>query len=65
MSYRGMSLRISMTLINDSEQHVGRTAKVRERLCGSTHSLRSTPRSRTRDVADLRRLLADDRFPIG
>jgi len=34
-----------MTLINDSEQHVGRTAKVHERLCGSRHSLRSALRS--------------------
>jgi hypothetical protein len=29
MSYRGMSLRISMTLIKDSEQHVGRKAVIR------------------------------------
>ena len=27
------------------EQHVGRTAKVHERLCGSRHSLRSALRS--------------------
>jgi hypothetical protein len=29
MSYRGMSLRISMTLINDREQHVWREAEFR------------------------------------
>jgi hypothetical protein len=31
MSYRGMSLKISMTLMSDSEQHVWRIADVR---CG-------------------------------
>jgi hypothetical protein len=62
MSYRGMSLRISMTLINDSEQHVGRTAKVHERLCGSRHSLRSALRSPMRTLLPLssfRRMTAD------
>ena len=65
-----MSLRISMTLINDSEQHVGRTAKVHERLCGSRHSLRSALRSPMRTKPTFIKngwmsAFVDSRFELG
>ena len=52
MSYREMNLKISMTLINDNEQHVGRRADIRA-LCAKV---------RYADKTDLAVGVVNDRF---
>jgi hypothetical protein len=54
MSYRGMSLKISMTLMSDSEQHVGRRADLRCRAA----SWDGSPQSRHSISDNLHRLIS-------